>query len=551
MKRLLIPLFALVSHGGAAETTALAAEGRVWLKVPAGQPPLGELRVSRGSATPAPWEKDPAARERHSDILFPIRWWSWTEVEIGFTPAADGTVDLSLTGPWAAGGDDAPVRQEVLWDNLEASGTELLNGGFETPGDGAPASWKTPWSPYPAAGEWPLAGAAPLAGSRLAASWQNRPLTQTLRVSAGRPVRIKLHAMAATPPDFTPPKRLGADTPAHRALARLKRGVNLGNGWEAQPHTWGLRFTTEDIDRIADQGFDHIRVPVAWHYHLQQTDKGTVISPALLAELEPVLRRAMERKLHVLLNWHHFNDLTSDPDKHLGRFVSGWQAIAEHFQSWPPELFFELLNEPCDALSTETCAAVYQKTITALRRSNPRRAIVVSPGRWGQVSELDRLRLPDDDDRLIVTVHCYEPFHFTHQGAGWVGLQDFRGISYPGPPEQPFSLPPSLKENSGARAFVEGYNSQPASTNPSSARGVRQTLDAAREWSRHFGRPIHLGEFGAHHAGDDASRKRYLRDVRTLAEERGIPWTLWEWKAGFGYWDPENKRARFRASLFE
>ena len=81
--------------------------------------------------------------------------------------------------------------------------------------------------------------------------------------------------------------------------------------------------------------------------------------------------------------------------------------------------------------------------------------------------------------------------------------------------------------------------------------GIRRMLDTAHQWSRHFGRPIHLGEFGAHQAGDLESRARYLRDVRTLAEERGIPWTLWEWKAGFGYWDASTQQPIFRKSLMD
>ncbi len=73
----------------------------------------------------------------------------------------------------------------------------------------------------------------------------------------------------------------------------------------------------------------------------------------------------------------------------------------------------------------------------------------------------------------------------------------------------------------------------------------------ARAWSLQFGRPVHLGEFGCHNTGDPASRARYLHDVRTLAEERHIPWTLWEWKSGFGYWDPQTHKPRLRVSLFE
>ena len=243
--------------------------------------------------------------------------------------------------------------------------------------------------------------------------------------------------------------------------------MNLGNGWEAPPdNTWGVHFTTEDIDRIAAEGFDHIRVPVAWHFYLKPDGHGMEIDPALLAEIEPVLRHALEKNLHVMLNWHHFNDFTAAPADNLGRFISGWETIAAHFKSWPPGLFFELLNEPCDALTTEVANPIYQKTIAAIRETNAERMIVVSPGHWGIVGELDSLRLPDADDRIIVTIHCYEPFHFTHQGAGWTGFQNLRGIAYPGPPATPSLVPDSMRENAGVVSFIERYNTLPGDSNP-------------------------------------------------------------------------------------
>ncbi|MCX6877084.1 MAG: glycoside hydrolase family 5 protein [Verrucomicrobia bacterium] len=552
MTRTLLPLFALATALSAQEPIRQAAEARLWLKVPAGQAPLRGVVVSNGSATPAAWEKDPAVRERHTDVVFPIRWWAWSDLSITFTPAQDGSVEVVLCGPWAQDKIAGLVRQEILWDDLSAVGTTLQNGGFEETADKHPAAWQTPWAPYPSAAAWPLAGATPLTGKCLAATWHNRPLAQTLQLKAGQKVVLRLHAKAATPPNFTPPQRLGADTPAHRALAGLKRGVNLGNGWEAPPpYTWGIRFTTEDIDRIAAEGFDHLRVPVAFHYHLKPGTQGWELSPTLLTDLEPVLRRALDKNLRVLLDWHHFNDLTADPAANVARFVGGWQAIARHFQAWPPGLFLELLNEPCAALTTTAANPIYQQAIAAIRAIDPTRILVVSPGNWGQVSELDQLRLPDADERLIVTFHCYEPFHFTHQGASWVQLQDLRGVVYPGPPDQPLQLPDSLRDNAGVRAFIEAYNTRPAAQNPCSARAVMEALDGAREWSRYFGRPIHLGEFGCHNVGDLASRGRYLKDVRTLAEARKIPWTLWEWKASFGYWDPAKNQPRFRSSLFE
>jgi endoglucanase len=552
MTRSLLLLLGLAPALAAQEPVRLASSARLWLKVPDGVAPLPHIQVSNGSAAPASWLKDPAARQRHTDVVFPIHWWTWRATTITFTPAHDGPVELVLNGPWAQDKNAGLIRQEILWDDISADGAKVSNGGFEQATDSHPEAWQPQWAPYISPDAWPLAGAAPLTGKGLAASWHNRPLAQTLQVKAGQQVRLRVHAKAALPPDFVAPRRLGADTPAHRALGRLKRGVNLGNGWEAPPpYTWGIRFTTADIDRIAAEGFDHIRVPVAWHYHLKSGAAGWEISPTLLADLEPVLRRALDKNLHVLLNWHHFDALTSDPAANHERFTAGWQAIARHFQAWPPGLFLELLNEPCAALTTAAANPIYQKTCAAIRAIDPKRILVVSAGNWGQVSELDQLRLPDADDRIIVTIHCYEPFHFTHQGANWVQLQNLRGIIYPGPPPQPYQIPESLRDNAAVRAFIEDYNTLPASQNPCSARAVMQALDGAREWSQYFGRPIHLGEFGCHNVGDPASRSRYLKDVRTLAEARHIPWTLWEWKASFGYWDPATNQARFRHSLFD
>lgn len=535
-----------------AEPVRMAAEARAWIKVPAEAPPPAHVEITAGSAAPAPWEADPAVRNRHIDILFPVRWWTWNETVVSFVPQHDGAAELYLLGPWAEAVDGAAPRQEVLWDDIEMTGAAIANGGFEALEGRAPASWDSPWGEYPAADEWPLAKARPRTGSGLAAAWLNRPLRQEFQVTKGTPVTITLRARAATPPDFVEPKALGTDTPAHRAAAKLKRGMNLGNGWEATPgQGWDVKFTTHDIDRIADEGFDHVRVPVAWHFRMKEADGGIEIDPAFLAEIDPVLRRAIDRKLHVMLNWHHFDDLTRDPAAHRARFIAGWRAIATHFKDWPEGLSFELLNEPHGPLGGDTLNALYQDTVSALRAIGARRTLVVSPGQWGNFRELERLRLPDDDDGIIVTIHCYDPFHFTHQGAGWVDLAALRGVIYPGPPETPLQLPAALAENGGVRGFVDAYNRQPAATNPAGPRPIREALDFAREWSQRFGRPVHLGEFGAYQAGDEASRRRYLRDVRALAEERAIPWALWEWKAGFGYWDPSADKPRFREELMK
>ncbi len=62
---------------------------------------------------------------------------------------------------------------------------------------------------------------------------------------------------------------------------------------------------------------------------------------------------------------------------------------------------------------------------------------------------------------------------------------------------------------------------------------------------------MHLGEFGSHNIGDQASRSRYSKDVRALAEARNIPWALWDWKATFGYWDTKTNQPLLKEGLFD
>jgi endoglucanase len=242
--------FALLATPLAAEefVPAMPTEARLFLRVPEGQPPLKNVGISRGECLPGNHEDSPEKRERLTDIRFPVTWWRWKEVTLKFTPSHDGTLELDLNGPWGEARPGVLRQQEILWDELDCDGAKLSNSGFEDTTDGKPAGWDSPWRPYPAAVAWPLSGSEPFGGKRCAASWHGRPLIGTLTVKAGVPVTLKLHARAATVPGFKKPSILPQDTPAHRACARLKRGVNLGNHWEAPPGGWGITSTTDDID---------------------------------------------------------------------------------------------------------------------------------------------------------------------------------------------------------------------------------------------------------------------------------------------------------------
>jgi endoglucanase len=546
LARLLFPLLLTASLAAEDFVPRMAGEARLFLRVPDHAAPLKSLQISSGESSPGDFEADPEKRARLTAIRFPVSWWHWKEVTVRFTPAHDGTLELDLNGPWGEGGPGQLLRQEILWDELSAEGAELENGGFEDQEDGHPTGWESPWRPYPAAESWPLAGSEPPAGRHCAASWHGRPLTGSLAVRAGIPVSLKLRARAATVPGFKPPTAMPADTPAHRACARLKRGVNLGNQWDTEPGQWSIRHEPGDIDRIAREGFDHIRVPVAWHFHL---DDGT-IRPALLAGLEPILRHALKLGLTVVLDWHSFEALCHDPERHRAQFLAGWESVARHFKDWPPQLYLELFNEPNGALDGATLTEIHAAAIHRIRTIDSKRILVVNPPQWAAIGGLDRLFLPENDQRIIVSVHSYEPFEFTHQQASWVKLGDLRDVTYPGPPPRPLAVPDSLREHPGLAGWLDAYNTRPPAENPCGPAAIEARLDEALAWSRRFGRPIHIGEFGVYQKAPATSRARYLRDFRRAAEARRLPWAMWDWKAGFGYWDEASGQPLLREALF-
>lgn len=147
-----------------------------------------------------------------------------------------------------------------------------------------------------------------------------------------------------------------------------------------------------------------------------------------------------------------------------------------------------------------------------------------------------RTALPEEDTNLIVTVHCYDPFLFTHQGATWTGGDTATtGLLFPGPPASP--LTPAAGIAAWASNFIASYNSLPAEANPCSPLAFKAKLQFARAWADYYGRPVHVGEFGAYNVAEPISRARFYSEFRSATELLGLGWAMWDWKAGFHYWN--------------
>jgi endoglucanase len=353
------------------------------------------------------------------------------------------------------------------------------------------------------------------------------------------------------PPEM---KRLtGHDSPAHRAIKLFRRGTNLGNYLESRPAYFsGAAVSTNEFKIMHDEGFDHVRIPIAWH-HYAGPAPDFVLTNLIFSRVDFVVTNALKNQLAVIINIHHFNEFDRDPIGQTEKFLAIWRQIAAHYAEYPNTVAFELENEPHDAATTVVVNPIFARAIAEIRKTNPQRTIFVDPGDWGKIGELKNLVLPADDNNIIVSAHCYEPFHFTHQGAGWAGPDvKVTGIQFPGPPEKPLVPDPSLKLNPWVITWIERYNTLPTEKNPSSPAAFEGDLKYARDWSDYYGRPVHIGEFGCYVVADPESRARFHAAFRKALDANQLPWAMWDWSSNFGYWDKQKNQPMpgLRAAMF-
>lgn len=212
---------------------------------------------------------------------------------------------------------------------------------------------------------------------------------------------------------------------------QLGRGINIGGIFEAPVEGgWGLDVDVDFFDAIADAGFDSIRIPIRWSSHTESVPPFR-INETFFKRIDWVLDQAERVKLAIVINVHHYEEYMEDPPGHQSRFLSIWEQISERYANRSKRLHFELLNEPSGRFNEVT--GMWNRhladAIDIVRQKNPDRMIVVGPVEWNSVKKLNELVLPDDPN-IVVTVHFYDPFKFTHQGAHWTNNNYPRGVKW-------------------------------------------------------------------------------------------------------------------------
>jgi endoglucanase len=302
--------------------------------------------------------------------------------------------------------------------------------------------------------------------------------------------------------------------PAADAPRSLPAGacINMGNQLEAQAETahGGVAIEASDFKRIRAAGFTTVRIPVRWSDKTGE-GPGYAIDPKWMARVTEVVDQALAANLNVILNDHHFNALDDDPAANSAKLAAIWAQVAPHFADRPTSrLWFEIENEPHEKLTNAILNETLAPALKAIRASNPDRPVVIGGDNWSGIDSLATLELPDDAN-VYPTFHYYEPFDFTHQGAGWV---------------QP--KPPALGRVYGSAADAQ-----------------RLVTDTAKikAYVARTGLVPFMGETGAYDAHISlAQRVQYTRAVHDAFTPLGVGICAWAYTNTFPYYDHKAKR---------
>ncbi|WP_181703374.1 glycoside hydrolase family 5 protein [Chthonobacter albigriseus] len=374
---------------------------------------------------------------------------------------------------------------------------------------------------------------------------------------------------------------------ASRAL-RLRRGVNawpwfsLTREFPAPRTDYGDPVYqegrpvphVEDLMRLAEAGFDFVRLPV---------DPGPLMASTatrrdnLLGAVMTAVDQILAAGLSVVVNLHgnaathHWN-----PQRMYGGLDaperSGFQALVGEFAARlasrdTTRIAFEPVNEPPQSCSGSDWNDLQASILEQARQAAPQLTLVATGACGSMIDGLPSLDIEQlkSLEPLFYTFHFYEPYVFSHQGAPWMtGEPIYRwlnGVPWPASAGSRKKTLAAVRKRMAAAADVPGNVKDAVFSEIEEVLRVYFEADPARwfvdqylqkvgAWADAHAIPrerVLLGEFGAlrtdelYLAAAAADRARYVRDVRKSAEAHGFAWAFWNLFDGMGLMDDRTR----------
>ncbi|ORX48610.1 cellulase-domain-containing protein [Piromyces finnis] len=308
------------------------------------------------------------------------------------------------------------------------------------------------------------------------------------------------------------------DISSKELVKDIKIGWNLGNTLDAHclefldysedqtaSETCWLnpRATQELFDKLSEVGFNTFRIPTTWTGHFGEGPEYK-IDDAWMKRVHEVVQYAINTGGYAILNVHHedwnyaFADNLASAEVILEAL---WKQIAAEFEEFDEHLIFEGMNEP-RKVNTDVewnggdeegwefvneMNDLFMKTVRASGGNNKLRHLMI-PTYAAALNEhtLEAYKYPNNDDKVIVSVHSYTPYNFA-----------------------------LATDDTAVSVF---NNTQP----------IEWAMNNINTYFRSKDIPVIIGEFGAMSRNNDEDRMRWAELFVSSAKSMGVPCVLWD-----------------------
>ncbi|MDE6062979.1 MAG: glycoside hydrolase family 5 protein, partial [Lachnospiraceae bacterium] len=288
---------------------------------------------------------------------------------------------------------------------------------------------------------------------------------------------------------------------------------------------------------LSTWGIDHVRVPV--DYNLVETEAGEYLEEGF-AYLQRTLDWCSKYGLNMILDLHktmgysfsqNGESVFFTDERLQERFYALWEQFAERFGGCQDRIAFELLNE---VTLPSYCAAwnrIADNCIRRIRNIAPNVKILVVGHGNNSVSAVKDISLSDYDN-IVLNFHCYEPFIFTHQAAGWLPEfpRDFR-VGFPEKCE--------VYAEHMAKYFPiaqEGFCEMTKGSEIAGPDYFERLFAEAVHVAEEKQVPLYCGEYGVIENADAKSALKWYQAIHPVFVRNGIGRSAWTYKQmSFGF----------------
>lgn len=304
----------------------------------------------------------------------------------------------------------------------------------------------------------------------------------------------------------------------------FSKGFNLSDWLNMTQEYWFVpdKYKEQDFEDLKTLGVDVVRVPINFPLFMGSAPAYT-FDKRLLDVIDSAVEWASSRGIYIILDQHSDfspTGFTADKEELV---ASGLRQLASRYKG-NDHVLIEVFNEPNGDYVLKNWNEIQLRLISEIR-SVDKNVIIIATGINSGLKNLTKL--PGiDDKRIIYTFHYYNPFLFTHQGAGWIPSQHIANVPFP---YDAAKMPPMPNEFKGNAEYEEYYNIYPAQGNESA---IAQELMEIYSWGADNNRLIFCGEFGTLTSASKGDRNRWYKAVCDNLAAFGIPWTAWEYSSG-------------------